>query len=326
MNKLPELPYDPKFLKCPLEENRYYTYRETSLEREYKFEMLSGIDVGVSMDLIDISCYAVPEHPPPMDPIDHQLIEAASKPSSKPTATPVAFLLHPQYANENERGSFGVVGASSAQNKDRDDGANFEDDRTKQIQQINDSFEAAKTNPVHPTNPKLKPAQILPLLPDEDLWGNEYSEVVFDTDPAEEAVNKRKYAIIKSFSMPGHDANGLKYFLPKRRKIAMDDEMEDDIEVDPEAEDIAEGETEYEWVREFKYRLHKAEGENFLFTWRNDGITYTEIKSKILMQKVNVETESDRTTRLLVKKLAELSASARLQLDNSKQILNDQEE
>jgi RNA polymerase II-associated factor 1 len=335
MNKLPELPYDPKFLKCPLDENRYYTYRETSLEREYKYEMLTGIDVGVNLDLIDISSFAVPENPPPLDPVDQQLIEAASKTTLKQVTTPAAFLLHPQYLSIEERATSGLASSAALMNtKEKEENLPFEDEKSKLIQSILETFEAAKALPVHPTNPKIKPMEILPLLPDEELWGNEYSEVVFDTDPASEEVgSKRKNAIIKSFSMAGHDATGLKYFLPKRRRISSIhlDDSEDPEQPDPEsdlppAEDLAEDESEYEWVREFKYRLIKAEGENFLFVWKKDMITYTEIKSKILMQKVTTDTEHPRSTRLIVKKLPELSPSARLQLDTAKQILNDQEE
>jgi len=335
-NKLPELPYDPKFLKCPLEVNRYYTYRETSLEREYKFEMLTGIDVGVNLDLIDISSFAVPEHPPPLDPVDQQLIEAASKTTLKQVTTPAAFLLHPQYLSIEERATSGLASSAALMNtKEKEELLSNEDEKSKLFLEINDTFEAAKGLPVHPTNPRLKPVEILPLLPDDELWGNEYSEVVFDTDPAgEEVGHKRKNAIIKSFSMAGHDATGLKYFLPKRRRtgstgISFEDEEDLDLpepEAEPEAEDLAEGESEYEWVREFKYRLHKAEGENFLFVWKKDIITYTEIKSKFLMQKVTTETEHPRSTRLIVKKLPDLSPSARVQLDNAKQILSDQEE
>jgi hypothetical protein len=311
MNKLPELPYDPKFLKCPLEENRHYTYRETSLEREYKFELLTGIDVGVNLDLIDISSYAVPEKPPELDPIDQQLIEGASKSSTKQMTAPAAFLLHPQYlTNDNDR-TIQSASSSSVGMKDKED-QGWEDDKQKQIQLINESFEAAKLPPKHPTNPKLRAEEILPLFPDEDLWGNDYSEVVFDTDPAgdEQIGNKRKLAILKSFV--GLDSTGLKYFLPKRRRLEDEDE--------PEAEDLMEGETEYEWVREFKYRLHKAQGENFLFVWKDDCITYTEINSKVLMQKVTTDTDQPRSTRLILRKLPELSASARVHLDTTRKI------
>lgn len=53
----------------------------------------------------------------------------------------------------------------------------------KLINNINKSFEAAKKPPVHPTNPNLTAVAVLPLLPNEDLWGNQYTEVVFDFPP-----------------------------------------------------------------------------------------------------------------------------------------------
>lgn len=40
--------------------------------------------------------------------------------------------------------------------------------RDKQIEAIEESFRAAKLRPVHQTNPRLEPVEVLPLLPDFD--------------------------------------------------------------------------------------------------------------------------------------------------------------
>jgi hypothetical protein len=53
----------------------------------------------------------------------------------------------------------------------------------KLVGNINKSFEATKKKPVHPTNPQLTAVAILPVLPNQDLWGNQYTEVVFDFPP-----------------------------------------------------------------------------------------------------------------------------------------------
>lgn len=42
--------------------------------------------------------------------------------------------------------------------------------RERQIQEIEASFEACKTRPVHATNRKLQPTEILPLFPDFDRY------------------------------------------------------------------------------------------------------------------------------------------------------------
>lgn len=69
----PLVPAEPKFLKCPLEEDRYVKYKETSLERNFKWDLIPDADVGVSLDLIDLRAYALPDHPRPLDPIDAKL-------------------------------------------------------------------------------------------------------------------------------------------------------------------------------------------------------------------------------------------------------------
>jgi RNA polymerase II-associated factor 1 len=74
-NKLPDLPFHPKFLACPLSTDRYTQYKiDNSLERSYKHEILPDLDVGVNLDLIDLSLYAIPRDPATLDPADARLI------------------------------------------------------------------------------------------------------------------------------------------------------------------------------------------------------------------------------------------------------------
>jgi RNA polymerase II-associated factor 1 len=43
--------------------------------------------------------------------------------------------------------------------------------RERQIKDIEASFEACKSRPVHATNKDLYPVEVLPLLPDFDRYG-----------------------------------------------------------------------------------------------------------------------------------------------------------
>lgn len=43
--------------------------------------------------------------------------------------------------------------------------------RDRQIKEIEASFEACKSRPVHATNKSLYPVEVLPLLPDFDRYG-----------------------------------------------------------------------------------------------------------------------------------------------------------
>lgn len=102
--------------------------------------------------------------------------------------------------------------------------------REEIVDAIDQGFEAAKEIPVHPTDPSLKPLevlpawfcmcvcgvwwcvpraptnrmcvcntflppQILPVFPDHDLWANSYTLVTFDADPGR--PRSQKQALIK---------------------------------------------------------------------------------------------------------------------------------
>lgn len=58
-NTLPDIPFDPKFISYPFEANRFVQYNPTSLERNFKFDLLTEHDLGVSIDLINPEAYAI---------------------------------------------------------------------------------------------------------------------------------------------------------------------------------------------------------------------------------------------------------------------------
>ena len=86
-NHLPDIPFDAKFIAYPFEANRYehvltiilcycfknismpatnlnnlfrfVQYKPTSLEKNYKHELLTEVDLGVNIDLIDPDTYAM---------------------------------------------------------------------------------------------------------------------------------------------------------------------------------------------------------------------------------------------------------------------------
>ena len=75
-NSLPDIPFDPKFLAYPFDTQRFIAYNPTGLERNYKYELLTEHDLGVTIDLINPDAYHVSEHEKPaMDPADEKLLE-----------------------------------------------------------------------------------------------------------------------------------------------------------------------------------------------------------------------------------------------------------
>ena len=58
---MPDIPFDPKFISYPFESERFIQYAPTSLERTYKYELLTEHDLGVHVDLILPEAYEKPD-------------------------------------------------------------------------------------------------------------------------------------------------------------------------------------------------------------------------------------------------------------------------
>ncbi len=52
-NNLPDIPFDPKSIAYPFDPNRYIEYKPTTLEKQYKWDILTEQDLGIRMDLIN---------------------------------------------------------------------------------------------------------------------------------------------------------------------------------------------------------------------------------------------------------------------------------
>lgn len=73
-NTLPDIPFDLKYITYPFQSDRFVQYNPTSLERNYKYEVLTEHDLGVTIDLINRDLY----HTDPnaqLDPADEKLLE-----------------------------------------------------------------------------------------------------------------------------------------------------------------------------------------------------------------------------------------------------------
>lgn len=178
-NTLPPVPLDPKLLKYPFDSLRLVKYQPTSLEATYQRAIHTEPDLGVHIDLLDPRAAAPPVPTPPLAPEDERLlhpaaagannVKAAKRRADRPS---VPWLQKTKYissqvsmeiprprtdVHERRRGEF-----------QEDQQANSKE---AQVELIDRSFEAAK-KPVHPTNPALRPVQVLPVFPNFDLWQN----------------------------------------------------------------------------------------------------------------------------------------------------------
>lgn len=71
-NKLPDIPFDPKFISYPFDPNRFIQYNSTTLEKNFKWDILNEQDLGVRIDLINQERVDIGAS---LHPIDEKLLE-----------------------------------------------------------------------------------------------------------------------------------------------------------------------------------------------------------------------------------------------------------
>ncbi|RWS05721.1 RNA polymerase II-associated factor 1-like isoform 1 [Dinothrombium tinctorium] len=296
-NTLPDIPFDPKFIIYPFDSNRYVQYNATSLERTYKHDLLTEHDLGVSIDLINPDTYAVPlefSKNPTLPLEDERLLEEET---TAPTDSKrsqhhnkvVPWLKKTEYISTE----YNRYGASSEKTETKvgynvkkqlkDDMSYM--DRDSQIAAINKTFEDAK-KPIteHHSKRGVTPVEILPVFPDFSLWKYPFAQVQFDADPAPlSQMEEMSQAMIRGV-MDESGEQFVAYFLPTEetlRKRKRDEENS--------VEYIEEEEYEYKMAREYnwnvKNKFSKGYEENYFFVFREDGVYYNELETRVRLSK-----------------------------------------
>lgn len=298
-NNLPDIPFDAKFIAYPFESNRFVDYKPTTLEKNYKHEMLTEVDLGVNIDLIDPDTYAI-DHNVSLDPDDEKLLEEepVNLPDKKRTAhhnKNVSWLRRTEYISteyNRSRTSNEMVETKVGFNvKKKFQGTDIYKDRESQIAAIESTFDAAQ-RPIlrHPTKPGVTPLEVLPVFPDFQMWAQPCAHVIFDTDPTPRGRGgpaedeEMSQAMIRGMV----DASGdqfVAYFLPSKetiRKRKRDQEGE--------TEYTEEEEYEYKMAREYNWNVKnkatKGYEENYFFVFREgEGVFYDELVTRVHLSK-----------------------------------------
>lgn len=335
-NTLPDIPFDLKFISYPFESTRFINYNPTSLERNYRYEVLTEPDLGVTIDLINRDIYAV-ESGVQLDPADEKLLEEdiltpQDSKRSRHHAKSVSWLRRTEYIS-TEQTRFqpqtmdkveAKVGYSIKKNLKNE---TLYMDRDSQIKAIEKTFQDSKIDiDKHYSKPGVVPLEILPIFPDFKLWKYPCAQVIFDSDPA--PVGKQMPAQIEEMSqamirgvMDESGEQFVAYFLPvdetlmKRREdhtngIAYQDEEE----------------YEYKMAREYnwnvKSKASKGYEENYFLVIRPEGVYYNELETRVRLSKRRVKTGTQvaTNTRLIVKHRPMDAAEFRMQRFREKQL------
>uniref|UniRef100_A0A8C0GL34 RNA polymerase II-associated factor 1 homolog n=1 Tax=Chelonoidis abingdonii TaxID=106734 RepID=A0A8C0GL34_CHEAB len=272
-NSLPDIPFDPKFITYPFDQNRFVQYKATSLEKQHKHDLLTEPDLGVTIDLINPDTYRIDPNVL-LDPADEKLLEEeiqapTSSKRSQQHAKVVPWMRKTEYIS-TEFNRYGVsnekpevkIGVSVKQQFTEEE---IYKDRDSQIAAIEKTFEdAQKSISQHYSKPRVTPMEVMPVFPDFKMWINPCAQVIFDSDPAPKdtsgaaALEMMSQAMISCgvltplpFTTPRYDY-----------KIAR----------------------EYNW--NVKNKASKGYEENYFFIFREgDGVYYNELETRVRLSK-----------------------------------------
>lgn len=307
-NELPDPTAQPKLLSISTNKDRYAKYTITSLEKTHKPKLFVEPDLGIPLDLLDISVYNPPKVKQSMDPEDEELLRDDEmktpnkldgiRKKDRPTDKGVSWLVKTQYISPISLDTTTKQPLTERQIKElreTREGRNVSleglNNREQQIQAIEESFRVSKIRPVHQTKPGLEPEEILPLLPDFDRWDDQLVLATFDGEATADAENYGKLeasvrdelesrAIMKSFVHSGSDPTKpdkfLSYMVPGVEELMKDMYDEDEEEMS------------YTWLREYHWEL-RAEDANsavtYVLVFGEDGARYLPLPTKLVLQK-----------------------------------------
>ncbi|KAJ4831087.1 Protein PAF1 [Turnera subulata] len=305
-NELPDPSAQPKFMALPKDKDRFTRYRISSLEKMYKPQLHVEPDLGIPLDLLDLSVYNPPRGArPPLAPEDEELLrdDEATTPVKKdgikrkerPTDKGVAWLVKTQYISplSTDSTKMSLTEKQAKELREMKGGHNLLENlnnRERQIKEIEASFEANKLPPVHATNKSLRPVEILPLVPDFDRYDDKFVTVTFDGAPTadSEFYNKldqsarddyESRAIMKACVATGSDpANPEKflgYMVPSPNELPKD--------IYNENED-----TSYSWIREYNWDVRGDDANDpttFLVSFDENEARYLPLPTKISLRR-----------------------------------------
>lgn len=304
-NELPDPSAQPKLMTLKRDKDRFTRYTITSLEKMHKPKLYVESDLGIPLDLLDLSVYNPPNERPPLAPEDEELLrddepltplkKDGIRRKERPSDQGVSWLVKTQYISplSNDGTKQSLTEKQAKELREMREGRNFLqnlNNRERQIKEIIASFEACKRPPVHATNKNLKPVEVLPLLPYFDRYDDQFVVANFDGEPTADAemfskMNKsvredvELKAIMKSFTASGSDPDKPERFLGYM--VPSQDELSKDIY--DEDEDVS-----YSWVREYNWDVKGEDLDDlstYLVTFDEDAARYLPLPTKLSLRK-----------------------------------------
>jgi len=308
-NPLPEVPCDPKLLQHARDLDSLVRYRyDTPMESSFPYELTCEPDLGIEIDLVDPSLFLAPPGAN-LAQEDAELLAMAAPGGGgavgsaaarvKSIRSEVTWLRKTPLMGNNlyESVGYGKHADRAIERKFvvTQKGAATDGAQTlaQVVESIDRSFDDAEGLSLstlrHPSNPSLTPVAMLPVLPDEKCWDNDYVQMEFDFDPSLEAAGdptpkyspaRVRKALMRGFSQAATgdtpQRSYVAYLLPQSGK---------------DADGITSGEAqELEWVREYGHAIKNiaegegeelAEGAVFYFAEGSQQVVYNQMMRKM---------------------------------------------
>ncbi|CAN4089025.1 unnamed protein product [Withania somnifera] len=305
-NELPDPTAQPKLLTLRRDPDRFTKYAITSLEKMHKPQLYVEPDLGIPLDLLDLSVYNPPKGVKiPLAPEDEELLrdddpitpikKDGIKKKERPTDKGVSWLVKTQYISplSMESTKQSLTEKQAKELRETRGGRNILENlnnRDRQIQEIKASFEACKSRPIHATDRRLQPVKVQPLFPDFDRYKDQFVLANFDSAPTadSETYNKldksvrdacESQAIMKSFVATSSDVDKpdkfLAYMAPAPDELSKD--MYD------ENEDIS-----YSWVREYHWDVRGDDADDpttYVVAFGETEARYMPLPTKLVLRK-----------------------------------------
>lgn len=335
-NTLPDFPFDLKFIKHPFSTSRFVEYKPTTLEQEFKHELLNEPDLGIEIDLVDQDRFTSNCNSQ-LDPADEKIFEEEifmpqDVTRSKHHAKSVSWLRRTEYiSTEQTRFQSQTVEKVEARvgynvKKTLAEGILYMD-RSSQINAIKKTFEDNKKPiEVHHSKPNVVPVEIFPVFPDFELWKYPCAQVIFETDPAPPGrsisaqIEEMSQALIRGVK----DESGeqfVAYFLPTQETL---EKRRRDVKA--EVNYMSDDEYDYKINREYNWSVRSKATkagyeENYFFVVRKDGIYYNELETRVRLVKRRLKkNQVPNNTRLIVKHRPLTSVESKMHRYREKQL------
>ncbi|CAA2933448.1 PAF1 homolog [Olea europaea subsp. europaea] len=198
-NELPDPSAKMKLLNFKSDTDRFTKYTITSLEKNHKPQLYVEPDLGIPLDLLDLSVYNPPKGVRlPMDPEDEELLrdddpvtpveKVGIKRKARPTEEGVSWLVKTQYISplSMESTKQSLTEKQAKELRESRGGLNILENvntREGKIQNIQTAFKTSNVKPVHADNPQLQPIRVLPLIPYFERYDDQFVVANFDSAP-----------------------------------------------------------------------------------------------------------------------------------------------